>query len=125
MARTTGDLTRAHSENLFRADLRTEERPRRAARIGGKSRLAAKLTKAVSGTLFATVLGLVVWTGPVSRGESKAPADAASRLPNIVLILADDLGYGDLSCLNPESKIPTPRMDRAAREGMTFTDAHS
>lgn len=45
--------------------------------------------------------------------------------PNIVYILADDLGYGDLSCLNPESKIQTPHMDRVAAEGMTFTDAHS
>lgn len=45
--------------------------------------------------------------------------------PNIVLILADDMGYGDLSCLNPGSKIPTPHHDRIAGEGMTFTDAHS
>ncbi len=45
--------------------------------------------------------------------------------PNIVYILADDLGYGDVGCLNPESKIPTPRHDQLAREGMTFTDAHS
>ncbi|HDZ69332.1 MAG TPA: twin-arginine translocation signal domain-containing protein [Phycisphaerales bacterium] len=46
-------------------------------------------------------------------------------LPNIVFIMADDMGYGDLSCLNPESKIPTPNMDRVAAGGMTFTDAHS
>lgn len=46
--------------------------------------------------------------------------------PNIIYILADDLGYGDVSCLNPErGKINTPRMDQLAREGMTFTDAHS
>jgi arylsulfatase A-like enzyme len=45
--------------------------------------------------------------------------------PNIVYILADDLGYGDPGCYNPESKIPTPNMDRLAREGMRFTDAHS
>lgn len=47
------------------------------------------------------------------------------RPPNIVVILADDLGYGDLSCNNPESKIPTPHADRLAAEGMRFTDAHS
>jgi arylsulfatase A len=46
-------------------------------------------------------------------------------LPNIVYILADDLGFGDLSCLNPDSRIPTPHMDAAAAQGMTFTDAHS
>ncbi|HDZ69331.1 MAG TPA: arylsulfatase, partial [Phycisphaerales bacterium] len=48
-----------------------------------------------------------------------------AALPNIVFIMADDMGYGDLSCLNPESKIPTPNMDRVAAGGMTFTDAHS
>ena len=46
-------------------------------------------------------------------------------LPNILFILADDLGYGDVSCYNPESKVPTPNIDRLAREGMRFTDAHS
>ena len=45
--------------------------------------------------------------------------------PNILLILADDLGYGDVGCYNPESKIPTPNLDRLAKEGMRFTDAHS
>lgn len=45
--------------------------------------------------------------------------------PNIVYILADDMGIGDLGCYNPESKIPTPFMDRLAKEGMMFTDAHT
>lgn len=45
--------------------------------------------------------------------------------PNIVVILCDDLGYGDVGVYNPEAKIPTPHMDRFAREGMRFTDAHS
>jgi arylsulfatase A len=45
--------------------------------------------------------------------------------PNIVYILADDMGFGDLSCLNPASRIQTPAMDRLAREGMIFTNAHS
>jgi arylsulfatase A len=52
-------------------------------------------------------------------------AIAAAKRPNLVLILADDLGYGDLKCYNPESKIPTPRIDRLAAEGMRFTDAHT
>lgn len=47
------------------------------------------------------------------------------KKPNIILILADDMGYGDLSCLNSESKIDTPHMDRIAREGRIFRDAHS
>jgi len=45
--------------------------------------------------------------------------------PNIIFILADDMGYGDLSCLNDESKIHTPCMDRMSAEGVTFTDAHA
>ncbi|MBX7167748.1 MAG: arylsulfatase [Pirellulales bacterium] len=57
------------------------------------------------------------------------PAVAASLAParpNIVMILADDLGYGDLHCYNPDrGKIPTPHLDRLAASGMRFTDAHS
>ncbi|MDP1588430.1 MAG: arylsulfatase, partial [Prosthecobacter sp.] len=49
----------------------------------------------------------------------------AADHPNIIVILADDLGYGDVACYNPASKIPTPQMDRLAREGMRFTDAHT
>ena len=45
--------------------------------------------------------------------------------PNILFILADDLGYGDVACYNSESKVPTPNLDRLAADGMRFTDAHS
>ena len=45
-----------------------------------------------------------------------------SSKPNIVLILADDMGYGDVQALNPDSKIPTPHLDRLAREGSTFVE---
>ena len=45
--------------------------------------------------------------------------------PNIVFILCDDLGYGDVACNNPECKIPTPRVDQLAAQGMRFTDAHT
>ena len=45
--------------------------------------------------------------------------------PNILIFFADDLGFGDVSCLNPNGKIPTPSIDRLARDGMVFTDAHS
>jgi arylsulfatase A-like enzyme/polygalacturonase len=52
-----------------------------------------------------------------------APAEN-TRPPNIVIILADDLGYGDVSCYGA-TKIATPNMDRLAKEGLRFTDAHA
>ena len=45
--------------------------------------------------------------------------------PNIVYILADDMGYGDMRCNAPESKIPTPNLDRLVAQGVRFTDAHA
>ncbi len=53
-----------------------------------------------------------------------ASAQAAEH-PNVLILYADDLGYGDLSIQNADSKIPTPNLDRLAREGMRFTDGHS
>ena len=52
-------------------------------------------------------------------------ASALGGHPNIVIILVDDMGYGDPGCYNPESKIPTPHIDALAREGMRFTDVHA
>jgi arylsulfatase A len=56
-----------------------------------------------------------------------APAAGAepARKPNLVLILADDLGYGDPRCYNAASKVPTPNLDRLAAQGLRFTDAHA
>jgi arylsulfatase A len=45
--------------------------------------------------------------------------------PNIIYILADDMGYGDTGCNNPDSRIPTPNIDRLSAQGMRFTDAHA
>ena len=45
--------------------------------------------------------------------------------PNIVFVLADDMGYGDVQALNSRSTVPTPNLNRLAGKGMTFTDAHS
>ena len=54
------------------------------------------------------------------------PLMAVERKPNIVYILADDLGFGDVHCLNPQrGRIATPHLDQLAKDGMTFTDAHS
>ena len=74
--------------------------------------------------IFLRSMGIVVAVLAFS-GYTAIAKDGTGTLPNIVYILADDLGYGDVSALNPESKIQTPNIDRLANEGMHFTDAHS
>ncbi|MFT5469819.1 MAG: arylsulfatase A [Verrucomicrobiales bacterium] len=64
---------------------------------------------------FALIFGLAASLQNISAAEK----------PNIVVILADDMGYGDVRALNPDSKIPTPNLDSLAKDGMTFTDAHT
>ena len=68
--------------------------------------------------LLLLILTIACWAHPVVL-------QAAAKSPNIVFILADDMGYGDLKAYNPGSKIPTPHLDRLAAGGMVFTDAHS
>ena len=52
--------------------------------------------------------------------------EITAQKPNIIVILADDLGYGDVQCYNPQrGKIPTPNIDKLAAQGMRFTDGHS
>lgn len=58
-------------------------------------------------------------------GLAAGQTPAASSRPNIVYILADDLGLGDLGCYNPDSAIPMPNANRLATQGMRFTDMHS
>jgi arylsulfatase A-like enzyme len=66
------------------------------------------------------VLPSVLWMAPAYLFAAEP-----SGKPNIVLVLADDLGYGDVHCLNPRrGKIATPHMDRLAAQGMVFTEAH-
>jgi len=50
---------------------------------------------------------------------------AAPAKPNLIYVLCDDLGYGDVRCLNPKGKIATPHLDKLAAGGMIFTDVHS
>ncbi len=71
-------------------------------------------------------LVLVCTAAVLSAQAAGTPPRGTADRPNIIYVLADDLGYGDVSCLNPElGKIHTPQMDRIASEGMTFTDAHT
>ena len=65
------------------------------------------------------ILGLVLFT------LLNASPAAYAQLPNIVIILVDDMGYGDAGCYNAESKIPTPNIDSLAAQGLRFTDAHA
>ncbi len=64
---------------------------------------------------------VVAWQSLLS---SQALA-AQAKLPNILIILADDMGYGDPGCFNPKSRISTPNIDSLARDGMRFVDAHA
>ena len=64
---------------------------------------------------FVAALAIVAWA---------LPSQAASR-PHIVFIMADDMGYGDVQALNPESQVPTPNLNRLEQEGLTFLDAHT
>lgn len=73
------------------------------------------MTTRTSALFFATILITAVGFGGTCSGKH----------PNIVYILADDLGFGDVSCYNPESRIQTSHVDQLAKEGMRFTDAHT
>lgn len=73
-----------------------------------------------AGFVILAVLGVLSLTSTLRADRLHSP----SR-PHIVILYADDMGYGDLGVQNPDSKIPTPALDRLAREGTRFTDAHS
>jgi arylsulfatase A len=64
--------------------------------------------------IFAISMGC----GPISTRD-------LDQQPNIVLIYLDDLGFGDPQCYNSQSKIPTPNIDKLARQGIRFTNAHT
>jgi arylsulfatase A-like enzyme len=61
----------------------------------------------------------------ISLASLSAATPPGSSPPNILIVLADDQGIGDVSAYNPESKVPTPNLDRLAAEGLRFTDAHT
>jgi len=74
---------------------------------------------------FLKTVGAAAALAAGPRWPSAAHAAPARTKPNVVFILADDMGYGDLACQNPNSRIPTPNLDALAKQGMRFTDAHS
>lgn len=73
---------------------------------------------------FFSAIGLVLAGCFLPLGASVV-SKGSKELPNIVYIIADDLGYGDIRAYNPESKIRTPNLDSLASQGIRFTDAHS
>lgn len=68
-----------------------------------------------------SIWGLLVF---LLLGTMQVQADSVAK-PNILVILTDDIGWGDSQCYNPSCKIPTPNINRLAREGMRFTNAHT
>jgi len=79
------------------------------------------MIRKIESLLFFFILGL-----SLSFGSQQQEKDRLSKnLPNIVLILADDMGYGDIQAYNPASSIPTPNLNALTKEGMRFTDAHT
>lgn len=72
------------------------------------------------------VLTILTCADQVVDAAEISSSNAARPRPNILIILADDLGYGDVACYNPtHGKIATPNLDHFASQGMRFTDAHS
>jgi len=76
-------------------------------------------------TVARWVVRLLLALAPLAPLPALRASDARAQPPHVLLILVDDLGYGDLRSYNPQSKIPTPHLDRLAREGLRFTDAHA
>ncbi len=66
------------------------------------------------------LLGLILSCTTPNSADQEQPKN-----PNIIFILADDMGYGDITAFNENSKIKTPQLDQLAAEGMRFTDAHT
>jgi arylsulfatase A len=75
--------------------------------------------------VLALLAGLAACHSTDQTGGASASPTTPRRPPNIVIVMADDMGYGDPRCFNPQSRIPTPNIDRLADKGMRFFDAHS
>jgi arylsulfatase A len=66
-----------------------------------------------------------ILTIAIAVSFTSCTSEKETGLPNIIFILADDLGYGDVACFNENGKIPTPTLDKMAADGAMFTDAHT
>ena len=88
----------------------------------GSPRLSFSVRHLAAIAMAAAVL--LSFVGPASGAVPRAAAPNTPDRPNIVLIYTDDIGYGDVGCYGA-TKVKTPHIDRLAREGRRFTDAHS
>ncbi len=92
-----------------------------------------QITISIGVALFTQGCSFIETTSDIEQASKSRPHAQQNQLqqhtqqqkPNIVVILADDLGYGDLGVYNSDSKIPTPNMDAIAKQGIRFTDAHT
>lgn len=75
--------------------------------------------------IFKIILFPIIVLISIFLQEKKEKEIKTNDAPNIIYILTDDLGYGDISAFNPEGEIKTPNIDKLAKEGMMFTDAHT
>lgn len=77
-------------------------------------------------TLFQRMILVIAIMGCGLSETIQASVDAGpAGLPNILIVLVDDMGYGDPTCYNPESRLATPNIDSLAHDGMLFVDAHA
>ncbi|MBP8258159.1 MAG: arylsulfatase [Verrucomicrobia bacterium] len=109
---------------MSRARLRERAKPAVHARDGGRAP-GAGTQGAAGGRLGALSFVGALFAAAILLATLSAASGAEALRPNIVFIMADDVGWGDFQCYNPQGKIPSPNIDRLAREGMRFTDAHT
>ena len=83
------------------------------------------VTLLLAGTLYAATSADLGKTTMQLDQAARSELVEGPRLPNVLLILVDDMGYGDPQCFNTESRLKTPAIDRLAREGLMFRDAHA
>ena len=75
--------------------------------------------------LVTVSFGGILCISLVFKESQNSSKKEKAKTPNIIVILADDMGYGDIRSFNPESQVPTPNLDKLSSSGMKFTDAHS
>jgi Sulfatase len=120
MASKTGIATRWRS-HFLRCALKNRNRPNEATLASHRASLGGRAHSSLTGS---NTLMRIAALSLLALATCSSPVCAAEAKPNIVFILADDLGYGDLGCYG-QTKIRTPNLDRMAAEGMRFTNFYA